>query len=91
MSREFDALYGQILDSFPNEKETVIPKVNNTTRLSAILKSRAEGYFKRAEALEAEGDVASSVAAMSTCKELAYVAKMLEDGRIAELEAHRRS
>ena len=87
MTKTFDALYGGILDSFPQEKATVIPKVDNTLRVSTILKSRAEGYYKRAENLRGEGDDASAEAAMGTCKELAYIAKMLEDNRIDELES----
>ena len=86
MAKGFDALYGGILDTFPEESETVIPKVNNTGRIADILKSRAEGYFKRSEDLRNE-DIGSSHAALGTCKELAYLAKMLEDGRIDELEA----
>ena len=86
MAKGFDALYGGILDSFPKEQDTVIPAVDNTLRVSAVLKSRAEGYFKRSEDLRNE-DIGSSHAALGTCKELAYLAKMLEDGRIDELEA----
>jgi len=51
-----------------------------------LLKSRAEGYFHRAEDLRAEKDEASAEAAMGTCRELAYVAKMLEEGKLEELE-----
>ena len=87
MAKGFDALYGGILDTFPEESETVIPKVNNTGRIADILKSRAEGYFKRSEDYVRGEDSANSEAALATCKELAYIAKMLEDGRIDELEA----
>ena len=86
MAKEFDALYGGILDSFQQEKATVIPKTDNTFRVSEILKNRAEGYFKRFKELEGD-DQASAHAALGTCKELAYIAKMLESGKIDELEA----
>jgi hypothetical protein len=88
MSKEFDALYGGIIESFGGSSQTVvIPKANEAERIAALLKSRAEGYFGRADVLRGEGDEASAEAAMGTCRELAYVAKMLEEGRLEELEA----
>ena len=84
----FDALYGGIIESFGGRSETVvIPKAKEAERISALLRSRAEGYFGRAETLRGEDDDASAEAAMGTCKELAYLAKMLEEGRLEELEA----
>ena len=83
----FDALYGGIIEAFPGGSETVvIPRAKEAERISALLKSRAEGYFHRAEDLRAEKDEASAEAAMGTCRELAYVAKMLEEGKLEELE-----
>jgi hypothetical protein len=88
MSKQFDALYGGILDDvLTKDVEPVIPKANEVKRIVAVLKSRAEGYFDRARQFEKQGEQADCEAAMGTCRELAYVAKMLEEGRLEELEA----
>jgi hypothetical protein len=88
MSKTFDALYGGILDDvLTKDVAPTIPKENELARIVAVLKSRAEGYFNRAQRFNEQGENADYTAAMGTCKELAYVAKMLETGKLIELEA----
>ena len=88
MGKQFDALYGGILDdTLAKDVEPVIPKANEVARIVAVLKSRAEGYFNRAAQFEKNGEQADHEASMGICRELAYVARILEEGRLEELEA----
>lgn len=88
MAKGFDALYGGIIDDvLSKDMSPTIPKANEGIRIVAVLKSRAEGYFNRAQSFESQGEGADYAAAMATCKELAYIAKMIESGNLEKLEA----
>jgi hypothetical protein len=88
MGKTFDALYGSVReDALSKAAVPSIPKGNDIQRIAAVLKSRAEGYFNRAKQFEDAGENADREAAMGTCEELAYVAKMLEGGSLEALEA----
>lgn len=88
MGKSFDALYGEISDDpMAGQVEPKIKEGEDPKRIAAILKSRAEGYFNRASQFKKEGQQANQEAAMGTCRELAYLARMIEEQKLAELEA----
>ena len=90
MSKQWDALYGGMIDLPDPLAVDVEPKIKegeDPSRIAAILKSRAEAYFVRAEGLEQQGKQANADAARMVCQELAYLAREIGAGNIGALEA----
>jgi hypothetical protein len=88
MGKGYDALYGEeILDPLAQDIEPKVKEGEEPIRIADLLKSRAEGYFKRAEQFKEQKQTANHQAMMAVVTELTYVAKEIAAGNIAELEA----
>lgn len=88
MGKKFDALYGEVIeDPLGREPEVEIPDRPDPAKSVAILKSRSEGYHKRAEHYKDEGKNAMAETFRTVSVELAYLAKEFEAGNFDELLA----
>jgi len=84
---EFDAMYGDPLD----DPLATIGTIEVTDRadpdqVSRILKARSKGYYERAKAYREDGKNARAEVFLAICKELAYLAKEIGEGRLDALE-----
>lgn len=84
----FDALYGEMVDDpLASEVGFEVKQRPDQDQVVRVLKARAQGYFTKAEQFENDGKSALAETYRAVCKELAWLAKCVNDGKLDELEA----